>query len=148
MTGRSLETPGVMSRQVDSMGVTLPASLLAELDGVVEGGEYDSRSEATRDALRSFGTEFNKQTGLSGNLCGTVVVLYGHDQSGVTEKLTGIQHDFTDTITAHHVHLSDHLCQKSLAVDGTGERIETLLARTRPLKGVHQVKLTVVEADR
>ncbi|ADE04777.1 CopG family ribbon-helix-helix protein [Haloferax volcanii] len=138
-----------MSQDVDRMSVTLPPSLLSELDDVVAAGEYDSRSEATRDALRAFVTEFNQQTGLSGSLSGTVVVLYEHDHSGVSDEMTELQHDFTETIIAvHHVHLGDHLCLESIAVDGTGERIEELLSRIRPLKGVHQVRLAVVEADR
>ncbi|MFD1634387.1 CopG family ribbon-helix-helix protein [Haloplanus ruber] len=136
-----------MSQDVDRMSVTLPPSLLTELDEVVDAGEYDSRSEATRDALRAFVTDFSRQTDLSGSLSGTVVVLYEHDHSGVTDEMTELQHDFTETIIAvHHVHLSDHLCLESIAVDGTGERIEELLSRIRPLKGVHQVKLTVVDA--
>jgi len=136
-----------MSQDVDRMSVTLPPSLLTELDEVVDAGEYDSRSEATRDALRAFVTDFSRQTDLSGSLSGTVVVLYEHDHSGVTDEMTELQHDFTETIIAvHHVHLSDHLCLESIAVDGTGERIEKLLSRIRPLKGVHQVKLTVVDA--
>jgi len=136
-----------MSQDVDRMSVTLPPSLLAEFDEVVDAGEYDSRSEATRDALRAFVTDFSRQTDLSGSLSGTVVVLYEHDHSGVTDEMTELQHDFTETIIAvHHVHLSDHLCLESIAVDGTGERIEKLLSRIRPLKGVHQVKLTVVDA--
>lgn len=138
-----------MSRDLDRMSVTLPPNLLSELDGVVDAGEYDSRSEATRDALRAFVTEFNCQTDLSGSLSGTVVVLYEHEHSGVTDEMTELQHEFTETIIAvHHVHLSDHLCLESIAVDGTGERIEELLSRVRPLKGVHQVKLAVVDADR
>jgi CopG family nickel-responsive transcriptional regulator len=138
-----------MGQANDRMSVTLPPELLAELDGVVEAGEYGSRSEATRDALRAFVTEFNRQTGLSGSLSGTVVVLYEHDHSGVTERMTGLQHDFADTVVAvHHVHLGDRLCLESIAVDGPGERIEALLSEIRPLKGVRNVELTVVEADR
>lgn len=138
-----------MSQDLDRMSVTLPPSLLAELDGVVDAGEYDSRSEATRDALRAFVTEFNRQTGLSNHLSGTIVVLYEHEHGGTTDELTELQHDFTRIIIAvHHVHIADHLCLESIAVDGTGERIEALLSRVRPLKGVNQVKLTVVEADR
>ncbi|RJT07416.1 CopG family ribbon-helix-helix protein [Halococcus sp. IIIV-5B] len=138
-----------MSQDVDRMSVTLPPSLLSELDEVVEAGEYNSRSGATRDALRAFVTEFNQQMGLSRSLSGTVVVLYEHDHNSVTDEMTALQHDFAETIIAvHHVHLNDHLCLESIAVDGAGERIEELLSRIRPLKGVHQVKLTVVEADR
>lgn len=138
-----------MSEDVDRMSVTLPPSLLSDLDDVVEAGEYGSRSEATRDALRAFVTEFNQQSGLSGRLSGTVVVLYEHDHGGVTDEMIELQHDFTETIIAvHHVHLSHHCCLESIAVDGPGERIEELLARIRPLRGVHQVKLAVVEAER
>jgi len=138
-----------MSQDLDRMSVTLPPSLLSELDAVVDAGEYDSRSEATRDALRAFVTEFNRQRDLSGSLSGTVVVLYEHEHSGVTDEMTELQHEFTETIIAvHHVHISDRLCLESIAVDGAGERIEELLSRVRPLKGVHQVKLAVVGADR
>ncbi|WP_121743437.1 CopG family ribbon-helix-helix protein [Natronorubrum halophilum] len=137
-----------MTQDVERMSVTLPPSLLAEFDDVVEMGQYDSRSEATRDALRAFVTEFTQQTGLSGTLSGSIVVLYEHDHSGVSDEMTELQHDFTETIIAvHHVHLSDHLCLESIAIDGTGERIEQLLSRIRPLKGVHQVKLAVVDAE-
>ena len=138
-----------MSQDLDRMSVTLPPSLLFELDAVVDAGEYDSRSEATRDALRAFVTEFNRQRDRSGSLSGTVVVLYEHEHSGLTDEMTELQHEFTETIIAvHHVHISDHLCLESIAVDGAGERIEELLSRVRPLKGVHQVKLAVVGADR
>lgn len=138
-----------MANDVDRMSVTLPPDLLAELDSVVESGDYASRSEATRDALRAFVTEFNQQTGLSGTLSGTVVVLYDHDQHGVTDEMSALQHDFVETIIAvHHVHLSAHFCLESIAVEGDGSRIEQLVARLQPLKGVHAVKLTVVEADR
>jgi len=136
-----------MSDEVDRMSVTLPPSLLADLDDVVEAGGYDSRSEATRDALRAFVTEFNRRQGLAGRLSGTLVVLYDHHASGVTEAMTALQHDFAETIIAvHHVHLSDHLCLESIAVEAPGDRIEGLLDRLRPLKGVHQVELAVVEA--
>jgi CopG family nickel-responsive transcriptional regulator len=137
-----------MSREVDRMSVTLPPALLAELDAVVDAGEYDSRSEATRDALRAFLTRVEQQTGLSGTLSGTVVVLFEHDHGDVTDEMTQLQHDFTETIVAvHHVHLSSHLCLESIAVDGPGDRIEALVSRLRPLEGVHQVNLSVVEAD-
>ena len=137
-----------MSQDVDRMSVTLPPSLLSELDEVVDAGEYDSRSEATRDAIRAFVTEFNQQTGLSGRLSGTVLALYEHDHGGVSDEMTELQHDFIETIIAvHHVHLGDHLCLESIAVDGSGEQIEELISRIRPLKGVHRVKLTVIEAD-
>lgn len=137
-----------MSDDLDRVSVTVPPNLRSELDAIVETGKYDSRSEAIRDALRAFVTEYNRQTNLSGGLSGTVVALYDYDHSGVSEAMTALQHDFAETvISVHHVHLKHDLCLESLAVAGSGERIEALVSRLRPMKGVHQVKLTVVEAD-
>lgn len=137
-----------MTGDVDRMSVTLPPDLLAAIDDVVESGQYDSRSEATRDALRAFVTDYNRQTDLDGTWSGTVVVLYDHHSSGTVDQMTALQHEFDETIIAvHHVHLSDHLCLESIAVEGPGDDIERLLEQLRPLKGVHQVELTVVDAD-
>lgn len=138
-----------MTEDVERMSVTLPQSLLSELDDIVEVGGYDSRSEATREALRMFATEFNRQWDLSGTLSGFVVILYDHEHSGVTDTMTALQHEFAEIIIAvQHVHLSEHLCLESIAVHGFGERIEQMVSKLRPVKGVHQTKLSVVEADR
>jgi len=138
-----------MDDGIDRMSVTLPPKLLAALDDVVEAGDYDSRSEATRDALRAFVTEFNRRTEPTGVLSGTVVVLYEHEGSDVADEMTALQHAFDGTIIAvHHVHLRNHLCLESIAVEGPGERIDGLVSRLRPLRGVRQVDLVVVEAER
>lgn len=137
-----------MSDDVARTSVTLPPDLLDDLDTIVRTGDYDSRSEAMRDALRAFVTDISQQPELSGTLSGTLVVLYDHEQTGLTDELTVLQHEFEETIIAvHHVHLSHHLCLESIAVDGPGDRIDALLAHLRPLKGVHQVELAVVDAD-
>lgn len=137
-----------MTDEVARTSVTLPPDLLDDLDTIVATGEYDSRSEAMRDALRAFVTDISRQTGLSGTLSGTVVVLYDHEETGITDEMTLLQHEFEETIIAvHHVHLSHHLCLESIAVDGPGTRIHDLLSRLRPLKGVHHVELAVVDAE-
>ncbi|MFB6093920.1 MAG: CopG family ribbon-helix-helix protein [Halanaeroarchaeum sp.] len=133
---------------VERMSVTIPPTLRARLDEVVEAAGYESRSEATRDALRAFVLEVERESGLSGRLSGTVVVLYDHDYGGVSDAMTDLQHDYAETVVAvQHVHLGERLCLESIAVDGAGERIAALVSRLRPLEGVHNVELTVVGAD-
>jgi CopG family nickel-responsive transcriptional regulator len=137
-----------MDQDIKRMSVTLPADLLAELDDAVTGDAYDSRSEATRDALRSFLTDFRRQTNPDGIQRGAVVVVYDHDVGDVTDEILELQHELADTIVAtQHVHLSSHLCMETLVVDGPGDQIERLLSSLRPLKGVHQARLAVAEAD-
>lgn len=137
-----------MSDELRRMSVTVPPSLLADLERVVGGDEYASRSEATRDALRSFLTDYRRENDLAGVQLGAVVVVYDHDVSGVNDEILELQHEYPETIVAtQHVHLSGHLCMETLVVDGPGEDIEALLGALRPLKGVHQVRLAVVEVE-
>lgn len=130
------------------MSVTLPADLLSEIDEVISGEEYASRSEATRDALRSFLTDYRRENDITGVQRGAVVIVYDHDVGGVTDEILELQHESPQTIVAtQHVRLSSHLCMETLIVDGPGEDIKTLLEALRSLKDVHQVRLAVVETD-
>jgi CopG family nickel-responsive transcriptional regulator len=137
-----------MADDIERMSVTLSGDLLDRLDRMVDGKAYDSRSEATRDALRTFLTEYQRQQNLEGVQRGVVVVLYDHDTGRIIHELTKLQHDLGDTIVAtQHVHLSDHLCMETLAVNGSGTDIQALVEQLRPSKGVHQVKLVVISVD-
>ena len=136
-----------MSDELTRISMTLPADLVGDLDGVVEGWEYDSRSEAMRDALRAFMTDYHTERTLEGTQRGSIVVQYDHHDGDVTETITALQHDFEDAIVAvQHVHLSHRLCMETLAVDGTGEEIRELANRLRSLAGVKQVQVAVVDA--
>lgn len=137
-----------MSDDIDRMSVTIPTNLLADLDEAVEEGSYASRSEAARDAFRSFLTDYRRQNDLAGVQRGAIVVLYDHDVHGITDEVLDLQHELSETIVAvQHVHLSEHLCMETLVVDGPGTEIQELVDALQPLKGVHQVRLAVVEAE-
>ena len=137
-----------MADALDRVSITVPADLLADLDEVVDEWEYDSRSEATRDALRAFLTEYRRRTTLAGVQRGSVVVLYDHDVRGVTDAVLELQHELADTIVAvQHVHMSEHLCMETLVVDGPGEEVRELVERLRSLRGVKQVDLALVGAS-
>jgi CopG family nickel-responsive transcriptional regulator len=134
-----------MSENFDPVSLTMERNLLAELDEVIDEWEYASRSEAMRDALRDFLTEYRWRTNLSGPQRGSVVVVHDHHVGGVTDKMIDIQHESLDLITAvQHVHLSEHLCLETLVVDGSGAEVRELVNRLQSLRGVRQVKLALV----
>jgi len=136
-----------MAEDISRISMTLPSDLLADFDEVVEGWDYDSRSEAMRDALRSLLTEYRVETALSGTQRGSVVVQYDHHAGDVSQRMVELQHDFEGLVIAvQHVHLTHHLCMETLAVDGTGEEIRELANRLRSLRGVRQVQVAVVDA--
>lgn len=137
-----------MSDDLSRVTMTVPTPLLDDLDDVVGDWDYDSRSAAMRDALRSLVTEYRTENALAGTQRGSVVVQYDHHADDVTETLTALQHEFAETIIAvQHVHLTHDICMETLAVDGTGDAIRTLSNRLRSLSGVKQVQVAVVDAD-
>lgn len=137
-----------MTEDLSRVSTTVPRTLLVDVDEVVEGWDYDSRSEAVRDALRALVTEYRAETAMEGTQRGSVVVQYDHHAGDVARTLTALQHDFADTIVAvQHVHLTHDICMETLAVDGTGAEIRELANRLRALSGVKQVQLAVVDAE-
>jgi CopG family nickel-responsive transcriptional regulator len=134
-----------MGEDLVRMSVTVPPELVAELDDLVESWDYASRSEAARDALREFVSDYRWRTRLEGRQRGMVAVLYDHDAPGVSERLLDLQHEAHETIlSVQHIHLSDHQCLETLVVDGPAEEIERLVNRIQSLKGTKQVQLSVV----
>lgn len=136
-----------MAEDLSRISMTLPPDLVADLDEVVAEWDYDSRSEAMRDALRSLLTEYRMETALSGTQRGSVVVQYDHHDGDVSQQIVELQHDFEDAIIAvQHVHLTRHLCMETLAVDGPGKELRELANRLRSMRGVRQVQVAVVDA--
>lgn len=134
-----------MADDFDPVSLTIERDLLTELDEVIDEWEYASRSEAVRDALRDFLTEYRWRTNLSRHHRGSVVVVHDHHTEGVTDAMLDIQHELLDLITAvQHVHLSEHLCLETLVVDGPGPEITELVNRLQSLRGVRQVELALV----
>jgi CopG family nickel-responsive transcriptional regulator len=134
-----------MAERLDRVSLTVPTTLLAEVDDVVADADYDSRSEAIRDALRGFVSSYRWRDDLDGRHQGSVVILYDHDVAGVTDALLDLQHELHETIVStQHVHLSADRCLETLVVDGPAADIRDLVRRIQSLRGIQQVQLAVV----
>lgn len=133
-----------MDEHADRVSLTAPPELIDELDALVDDLNYASRSEAIRDALRSYITDCRWRADAATAKQGSIVVLYDHE-SGVNNEILSLHHEMPDVITSvQHVHLSQHRCLETLIVESSGERISTLADRLRSLEGVQQVRLAIV----
>lgn len=130
----------------DRISLTLPASMVDRLDGIVADWEYDSRSEAIRDALRDFFTAYEWEAAGAARHHGTIVVVHDHGVDGIADDLQAIQHEKAETITSvQHIHLSHDTCMETLVVEGPASEVTDLANRLRALGGVRQVKVVVVD---
>jgi CopG family nickel-responsive transcriptional regulator len=129
---------------VARISMSLPPSLLDELNAVIQEIGLD-RSKALQQAIRDFITNHQLEFNPDANGVGTITLLYEHDVPGLESELTEIQHRHTDLITsATHVHLDGHYCFQVIVVKGKTAMIHKLAVTLQSLRGVCQIKHTIL----
>jgi CopG family nickel-responsive transcriptional regulator len=128
---------------VTRFSVSLPPSLLDQLDDMARDKGYDNRSLAIADMIRSQLVEHRQKFGRE-EIAGTITLVYDHHKMHVQESLTDIQHDHHDVILSTvHVHLDHHNCLEVLIVRGQAATIRKIADQLTAAKGVKHGKLTV-----
>jgi CopG family nickel-responsive transcriptional regulator len=123
--------------------VSLPPSLLDQLDEMAAEKGYDNRSLAIADMIRAQLVE-HRQKMDSGEIAGTITLVYDHHKPHLQAGLTDIQHDHHEVILSTvHVHLDHHNCLEVLIVRGQASVIRKIADELIAAKGVKHGKLTV-----
>jgi CopG family nickel-responsive transcriptional regulator len=104
---------------------------------------YDNRSQAIADMIRDQIVE-HRQKADTGEIAGTITLVYDHHKPHLQTTLTDIQHDHHEVIlTTVHVHLDHHNCLEVLIVRGQASIIRKIADELIAAKGVKHGKLTV-----
>jgi CopG family nickel-responsive transcriptional regulator len=130
---------GILSR----IGIALDSDLLKRFDRSIERRGYTNRSEAFRDLIRDrLVTE--KTADANATVVGTVTLIYDHHASGISEKLTELQHAHHElVVSTSHAHLDYESCLEVLIVHGKSARVEEFADRLIGLKGVQHGRLVM-----
>lgn len=129
---------------ITRFGVSIDEDLLAQFDEFANRKGYTNRSEAIRDLIRDTLTHASHQD-KSVDAVGSISLVYDHHMPELTQKLTAIQHDYHDAITATiHVHLDHHNCMEIIVVKGAIRQLDELANRLSVIRGVKSGKLTLV----
>lgn len=124
---------------------TVPPSLLEEFDKLVKSQKLD-RSKGIQIAMRNFITEESWTSLEEANYAGVILVTYDHTTPGIEERLTDLQHDFLSLIVANvHIHLAVEDCMEAIIVKGEGKKIKRLSEAISSIRGVKQIKVSVVK---
>ncbi|MEY4488659.1 MAG: hypothetical protein RIQ79_1167, partial [Verrucomicrobiota bacterium] len=84
--------------------VSLPESLLDELDVMVKHRGYASRSQAVATLARDGLVDYAAHIGTA-SVAGTISLVYDHRKAGLQAKLAAIQHAYyLMVVTSMHVH--------------------------------------------
>lgn len=122
-------------------GVSLDSDLLEKFDKLCDEKSYQTRSEAIRDLIRNMLVE-KEWDEADGQMAGTLSLVYDHHQSGLSQRLTELQHDsHTLIMSTLHVHLDHDNCLEVIILKGDGKEIKELAHRLISTKGVKHGKL-------
>ena len=133
---------------VSRFSVSLPPSLLRQLDEMSGEKGYDNRSLAVADMIRDQLVEHHQNYG-NRDIAGTITLVYDHHKQHVQAALTDIQHDHHDVIISTlHVHLDHDNCLEVLAVRGKAGTIKKIADELIAAKGVKHGKLTVTTSGK
>jgi CopG family nickel-responsive transcriptional regulator len=130
---------GVLSR----IGIALDSDLLQRFDHLIGQRGYTNRSEAFRDLIRD--QLVARQTAApNATVVGTVTLIYDHHASGISEKLTELQHAQHElVVSTSHAHLDYESCLEVLIVHGKSSQVVDFADRLIGLKGVQHGRLVM-----
>jgi CopG family nickel-responsive transcriptional regulator len=131
------------SDKVVRFSVSLPESLLDELDTMVERRGYQSRSQAVAALARDGLVEYASQLGTA-SVAGTISLVYDYRKKGLQARLAAIQHKYFLLIVSNmHVHLEHHNYLEVLLVQGPAKELQKLSDELVTCRGVKNGKLNL-----
>ncbi len=119
------------------VSMSIDDELLKRFDEAIKTKGYSTRSEAMRELVRTFITDYGWNSGECKSIA-VITLLYGRDVKKY--ELMKIQHRYKEIATMLHTHIDPVNCLEVYVIKSTGERIRELLKEFRGLQGVKVVK--------
>ncbi|RCW62325.1 MULTISPECIES: nickel-responsive transcriptional regulator NikR [Halanaerobium] len=132
--------------ELKRFGVSIEENLLQKFDQLNEG-IYNNRSEAIRDLIRNK-IIAEENTKKDADVVGTITLIYDHHQTGLTDRMNQLQHDYHCLFKTNlHLHLDRNYCLEVIVVEGLQSKLRKISSKLIALKGVKHGKLTVTKIE-
>lgn len=125
------------------VSVSMPDSLLTELDAFIEDHGYSGRSEAVREGTRGLLEEFEDHDFDDQDAICVITTMFDHD-SGAEASLSELRHEHQDLVASNvHSHAGD-ICLELFIIEGTIDEISSYVACLRAVDGVSAVDHSIL----
>lgn len=123
-------------------GVSIPEDLLEKFDELVKRKGYIGRSEAIRDAMREYISQFDWSTESDQETTmASLNIVYQH-KPRLMADLMRVQHDaHAQVVSTVHIHATHSHCMEVITLKGNRKDIEELANKVSGLKGIEYVRL-------
>jgi len=109
---------------VPIVSLSIPETMLKEMDELEESFGFTGRSELVRAAIRLMMSENRERSGLSGEVSGLVVVTHETEEE---EPVTRLKHEFDQIIKTHiHSKLTQSTCVELFLVHGDAKKVSAM----------------------
>jgi len=134
------------SSKVSRMSVSLPATLVDQLDAMVATRGFSSRSQAVSDMVSATLAEHKRRLG-NEVMAGTIVLHYDRSVRGLQKELADIQYQYIDeVISSLHVHLSHNQIMEVIIVQGLANKLQQIANELLTRRGVITGQLRLLAA--
>ncbi|MFQ6076443.1 MAG: nickel-responsive transcriptional regulator NikR [Candidatus Bathyarchaeia archaeon] len=127
------------------VSISLTRELLRRLDDLIRERGYSSRSEAIRDAIRSSLSEYDLSRFEEGRVAATITAIFEYEKHDVGNRLMRLRHEYGDLIASNlHTHITKAYCLEVFVAQGEVKEVLNYIGRVRTLRGIHELKYTVI----
>ena len=119
------------------VSISVTGELLNRFDDVLAVKGFRSRSDAMREAMRSFVDEAEWDSSDGEN---QMVITMIYDELGPRGELSVLQHRYEEIQMMLHLHLEKGQCMEVFIARGPNIRLREILGRIRKIKGVRSIR--------
>ena len=125
------------------VSLSLPETMLSEMDQIQKSGGFAGRSELVRAAVRLLIEDSKGKDTLSGHM--NAIVLVTHDESDEA-PVTRLKHQFEEIVRTHiHNKISKNNCVELFLLEGDGKKIGTMVREFQKEDKLKSVKLVKID---
>ncbi len=133
-------------KSVTRISMSLPETLLNDLDEMVRARGFDSRSQVISDVLYQTLVEYKHEVG-DDVMVGVITLFYDNSIPGLQKSLADLQvRHIDEVISSLHVHLMHDQTMEVLLVQGPGRQLQTIADQMISRRGVLSGKMNLIAA--
>jgi CopG family transcriptional regulator, nickel-responsive regulator len=134
------------NKPVSRISMSLPETLLCDLDRMVEERGFDSRSQAIADMLYQSLVEHKSDLGQD-VMVGVVTLFYDNSVAGLQKQLADLQfRHIAEVISSLHVHLMHNQTMEVILVQGPAQKLRVIADEMTSRRGVISGKMHLIAA--
>lgn len=127
------------------VSISLTEKILEDIDKIKGTRGYFSRSEVIRDAIRGLITENEVSIQNADKVFAIIIIIVNYERHDVEHKISQLKHEFYEIVVEDtHRHVENLYCIETLFAQGSNSAIGQLIGRIRGIRGINQLKFTLV----